>query len=93
LSQHRSRAVDQLQLDEYNLILTMEQIQAEALASAYPLQRSAIYPFSSIVNLAFDIEDPTGRGPIEHSACLKLLRRYLQEGMPRLRQLLLQGTS
>jgi len=89
LSRHRSRSIDQLQLVDYNLVLAMEQIQAEALASAYPMQRRLIYPFSAIVNLEIDIEDPTGGGENEHRACLQLLRRYLQAGMPRLRQMVL----
>ena len=87
LSQHRSRAIDQVQLADYVLVLTMEEIQAEALASAYPLLAGNIRPFSTIVNLHVDIEDPTGHGLREHRALLALLRRYLQAGLPRLCQL------
>lgn len=93
LSQHRSRTVDQVSLADYALVLTMEIIQAEALASAYPLQADRIRPFSTIVNLQVDIEDPTGHGRGEHRALLGLLRRYLLAGLPRLRQLATQTTT
>lgn len=86
LSQHRSRPVDAVSLADYQLILTMEEVQAEALASAYPDQVAKIHPFSTIVNLHVDIEDPTGRGLPAHRALVALLQRYLQVGFPRLSQ-------
>lgn len=88
LRQHRSRSIDQVRLSDYDLILTMEQIQAEALASAYPLMAQKIRPFSTIVGLMVDIDDPTGRGLREHRALVGLLKRYLQAGWPRLQQLM-----
>lgn len=88
LGPHRSRAIDQVQLSDYDLILTMEQIQAEALASAYFLDSQKIHPFSALVGLHVDIEDPTGRGIHAHRALVGILKRYLQIGWPRLCQLL-----
>lgn len=93
LSAHRSRSVDQLSLNEFDLVLTMEEIQAEALASAYPFLARSILPFAQIVSLHVDVEDPTGRGLREHRALLQLLRRYLQAGLPRLQQLLSQDRA
>ena len=85
---HLSRTIEQVALERYQLILTMEQIQAEALASAYGHFAGAIMPFGMLVNLRIDIEDPTGEGLAEHRALLALLRRYLHAGMPRLRELM-----
>lgn len=90
LSRHRSRAIDQLQLANYDLVLPMEQVQAEALASAYPLLANKIRLFSSLLNLRVDIDDPTGHGLREHRALVALLSRYLQAALPQLRRLLAQ---
>ena len=86
LSRHRSQAVDQVQLADYDLILTMEEVQAEALVSAFPLLAAKIRPLSALVNLRVDIEDPTGSGLREHRALVELLRRYLQAALPQLRR-------
>ena len=88
LSQHRARAVDQVQLARYELILTMEEVQAEALVSAFPLLAEKIRPLSVLVNLRVDIEDPTGGGLREHRALVELLLRYLEAGLPQLCRLI-----
>lgn len=87
LSRHRSRSVDDLKLDDFDLILTMEEIQAEALAAEYPALAVRIRPFSSLVGLRANVADPTLDGGLEaHRALLRLLERYLKAGLPRLLQ-------
>lgn len=88
LSQHRSRSVDPLELEAYALVLTMEEVQAEALMATHPARAEHILQLSQLVNLRVDIEDPTGRGLREHRALCQVLARYLQAGLPRLLQTL-----
>ena len=87
LSQHRARPIERVALDDFALILTMEEVQADALRAAYPDHAHRIYPFSQLVNLQVDIGDPTGSGLGEHQATLHLLERYLRVGWPRLLRL------
>jgi ribose 5-phosphate isomerase B len=86
LRQHRSRSIDQLALDSYALVLTMEEVQAEALVATHPARAQQILQLSALVKMRVDIEDPTGRGLREHRALCQVLERYLQAGLPQLLQ-------
>lgn len=83
LSRHRAQSVDDVQLADFDVILTLEENQAETLAAAYPALAGRIRPFSSLVGLCMDVADPTGEGgEAAHRALLHQLERYLKAGLP-----------
>ena len=84
LAAHRARRIDDLTLDDYVRIVTMEESHAHALAAAYPGCAAAIYPLGHLLNLRMDVEDPTGQGLQAHRALRGLLERYLRAALPRL---------
>jgi protein-tyrosine-phosphatase len=84
LAAHRARRIDDLTLDDYVRIVTMEESHAHALAAAYPGCAAAIYPLGHLLNLRVDVEDPTGQGLQAHRALRGLLERYLRAALPRL---------
>lgn len=87
LDRHRAQRVDDRALDAYTLILTMEVVQAEALRAVRPDLAARIRPFSLLVGLEADIHDPTVDGtPQAHQALARQLARYVDLGLPRLRQ-------
>jgi len=85
LSRHRSQSVDDLQLADFDLIFTLEEIQAEALVAAYPHLAARIRPFGSLIGLHIDVADPTLEGnQAAHRALVNMLARYLKAGLPNL---------
>jgi protein-tyrosine-phosphatase len=62
LSQHRSSQITQEMMQNYNLILTMERGQKEALQIAFPKQASKVYLLTEMIGEYWEIADPVG-GP------------------------------
>ncbi|MEZ4864504.1 MAG: hypothetical protein R3C14_24530 [Caldilineaceae bacterium] len=87
LSAHRARMVDDLNLADYDLILTMEQNHREALQVEFPAVRNRIYLLSEMIGLTYDIHDPIG-GPLEEfRSTVREIDRLLQAALPRLQEL------
>ena len=62
LSEHRSRRVEELDLADFDLILTMTTGQAEALRVEMPGHAARILPLTqAALGLAYDVDDPVGR--------------------------------
>jgi protein-tyrosine-phosphatase len=61
---HRARTVTRELLGEFDLILTMEAGQKEALKLEFPEVASRIFQLSEIIGHFFDIPDPIGQ-PID----------------------------
>ena len=62
LSRHRSRRVEELDLADFDLILTMTTGQAEALRVEMPGHAARILPLTqAALALAYDVDDPVGR--------------------------------
>ena len=62
LSRHRSRRVEELDLADFDLILTMTTGQAEALRVEMPGHAARILPLTqAALGLAYDVDDPVGR--------------------------------
>lgn len=84
LSGHRARSVADLALDSYDLILTMEAGQREALRVEQPRHADRVQLIAEMAGESFDITDPTGRALEEHHACLRELRNALERGLARI---------
>ena len=62
LSRHRSRRVEELDLADFDLILTMTTGQAEALRVEMPGHAARILTLTeAALGLAYDVDDPVGR--------------------------------
>lgn len=89
LSQHRSRPIETLpQLAAFDLILTMERGQKEALQAEHPALSGRIHLLSALAGAPYDIPDPSGATPAEYLQTVRELERLLQTGWPTLLGLL-----
>lgn len=64
ISNHRARMVDEDQVDNADLVLTMEVGHAEALRAEFPKQAHKVYMITEMAGHAYNIPDPYG-GPLE----------------------------
>jgi protein-tyrosine-phosphatase len=91
LSQHRARAIDALpQLAAFDLILTMERGQQEALQAEHPPLCGRIHLLSALAGAPYDIPDPVGGTPERYLETVREIERLLQAGWPTLLRLLAQ---
>ena len=76
LNDHRTRQVNLELLEDYDLILTMERGQLEALASEFPAKKGRLMLLSEVADgLPYDIPDPIDliTDPEEVASELKIL--------------------
>jgi protein arginine phosphatase len=64
LSEHRSRSTTSELLRSFNVILTMEQGQKEALQVEFPEVAKRVYLITEMVGSMYNVHDPVG-GPID----------------------------
>lgn len=84
LAEHRARNVDTIALEEYDLILTMEQSHKEAMRAEFTAVRDRIYLLSEMVGIAYDVPDPIG-GPLDdYRATVRELDRLLKMSLPQI---------
>ncbi len=81
LTDHRSRPLDAMTLDEFAWIVVMEEIQADALRAAYPPLASAVHTLGRLAGLPADVADPTGHSLAEHRAAYRQMDRYLRAAL------------
>lgn len=81
---HRSRPVDLVPLEDFDLILTMEADQKEALQIEFPHLAGRIFQLSEMAGETHDIDDPIG-GPLdEYEATAREIDRLLAMGFRRI---------
>jgi protein-tyrosine-phosphatase len=80
-SQHRSQPVTAELLEQYNLILTMEQGQKEALSIEFSQLAGRVFMLSEMIGLTFDIQDPINQSSDEFRATLREIDRILRDGL------------
>ena len=84
LSRHRARNVEDLALETYDLILTMEQSHKEALQVEFPAVRKRVYQLTEMVGMQYDVADPIGGGVDDFRRTLNELQRLISFGLPRM---------
>jgi protein-tyrosine phosphatase len=84
LSRHRARNVEDLTLNNYALILTMEQNHKEALQVEFPQIADRVYQLTEMVGMKYDIADPIGGGTDDFRRTLQELKRLIAFGLPRI---------
>lgn len=87
LSQHRSVQITPEMIQEFNLILTMEQGQKEALQAAFPDQAQKIFLLSEMIDQNWDIADPIGLPMADFEATAVEIEAILSEGFQRIVEL------
>lgn len=84
LGSHRARCVSAEQLARYDLILTMEAGQAEALRIEFPEAAPRVQLFSAAAGSGGDVADPIGR-PLEvYQAVAAEIEALIEQGFDRL---------
>ncbi len=80
LSMHRSRCVSQALLMSFDLIVTMERGQQEALRIEFPTLADQIVLLSEMAGAAYDIPDPINGSPAEVRDVAREIDLLLQQG-------------
>ena len=93
ISDHRSRSVDSVPLDDYALILVMERGHKESLSWEFPTIKDRIYLISEMTGEEFDVDDPVAGKVQDHIHAAEVLRQILTNGFERIRDLSLEDTS
>lgn len=87
ISDHRSHDLTPQDVEEADLILTMERGQAEAIRVEFPPHAHKVHLLSEMAGRHYDIRDPYG-GPLhEYRQCANEIERLIEEGYPRIMQL------
>ena len=81
---HRSHLVTGNMLSRFNLILTMEKYQKEALQIEFPSIAGQIYSMSEMVDAEYDIPDPIGGPQEEYLRTLHEIEHILDHGLAKI---------
>ena len=82
ISPHLSQSIEEVTIEEFDLILTMETGHKEAILIKYPTARNRVMIISELVNLKTSIFDPVGL-PIEvFNQTANLINQILYKGLP-----------
>jgi protein-tyrosine phosphatase len=87
IADHRSRSVNRQLLSKFDLILTMEEGQKEALKVEFPEYSSKIFLLSEMANTYMDINDPIGLSIVDFEDTAKQIEAYLESGFERIVEL------
>ncbi len=91
LSAHRSRPIEECDIDSFNLVLVMEKGHREALAQEFPQLAGRIYLIAEMAGPNHEIHDPVAGTAADYRRTAEELQRILQEGLPRIRRLSAPG--
>ncbi len=82
---HRSQPVDLVDLGDFDLVLTMERGQRDALRAENPAHLRRIFTLTEVARgFAYDVADPIGRGIEAYRATLRDLDSLVQQSLPRI---------
>jgi protein-tyrosine-phosphatase len=93
ISDHRARSVSEELLREFDLVLTMENGQKEALRMEFPEYAERIYLISEMAGGKRDVEDPYGGPYSGYEQAAEEIQHYLDEGMQTILQLARDAAS
>jgi protein-tyrosine-phosphatase len=90
VSEHKARTVSRKLMEGFNLILTMEQGQKEALRFEFPDLSKRIYLITEMVGLNYDVKDPMGGSTADFEDTAFELVQLISEGFGKIEKLALQ---
>lgn len=89
ISDHRARTVTAKMLQDYDLVLTMEPGQKEALSVEFPALAGRIFLLSEMDGMVAAVEDPIGQDLPAYEKTAEKIDRILTRGMPRILSLVI----
>lgn len=87
ISDHRSHDLTPEDVEGADLILTMERGQAEAIRLELPQHAHKVHLLSQMIGRQYEIRDPYGGSLFEYRQCAAEIERLIEEGYPRIMQL------
>jgi protein-tyrosine phosphatase len=87
LNQHRSAQITQEMVRTFNLILTMERGQKEALQIAFPVHAQKIYLLSEMIGENWEIADPIGGSYSDFEDTARDIEHILTKGYEKITHL------
>jgi protein-tyrosine-phosphatase len=87
LSEYVSHPITPELVADYNLILTMENGQKEALKAAFPQYAAKIFLLSEMIGEKNEVIDPIGRPMVDFKETAREIHRILTNGFDRIKQL------
>jgi protein-tyrosine phosphatase len=84
LSQHRSSQITREMMQTYNLILTMERGQKEALQIAFPKQAPKVYLLTEMIGEYWEIVDPISGSLYDFEETAREIQHLLTAGYERI---------
>lgn len=87
LSNHLSRPIDVIDLNEFDLILVMEHGHKEAIQIEYPEVSKRVHLLWEMVGKKKDVHDPYGGRLVDYADTADEIDRILTEGMERIKEL------
>jgi protein-tyrosine-phosphatase len=86
ISNHRSRMVTEGILESFDLVLTMEKGQKEALVVEFPKFARRVHMLTEMIGLVYDIPDPIGKSMTDFEETYKELEQVLRLGLEKVRR-------
>jgi protein-tyrosine-phosphatase len=87
LSNHASRSVERISLNDYDLILVMEQGHKEALKVEYRSISDRVYLLYEMIGLIRDVHDPYGGRLVDYSDTADEINKILTEGLDKIKEI------
>lgn len=87
ISMHRSRVITAELLRRFQLILTMEQGQKEAILLDFPQFQGRVFMLSEMAGQTVNVADPVGGTYIEFERTADIIDGWLSSGMEQIRRL------
>jgi protein-tyrosine-phosphatase len=81
ISSHRSKSINRELINQFDLILTMDNSHKEGIIAEFGLVPDRIFMLSEMVGLINDIPDPIGRRFADYEETAHLLERLLSNGL------------
>jgi protein-tyrosine-phosphatase len=93
LSNYGSKSLTTEMIQQFNLILTMERNQQEALQHAFPQYIGKIFMLSQMVGKRHDIADPVGGSLADFESTAQEIEQIVNKGYTRIRKLAAGGKT
>ena len=87
LRNHLSVQVTNEMMENFNLVLVMEEGHKEALRIEFPHRANRIFLLSEMVGARFEIKDPIGGEPVEYESAANQIEGLLEQGLGKIRLL------
>ena len=85
LSEHRSQPIDNVALEKYQMIITMESGQREAISTEFPDAAPRVTQLSQLAHgMIYDIADPIGQPLSAYQSTVRQLEQLMALATPRI---------